>query len=119
MRADPKVTMSTMLTEIVNELKLIPGTDAFLQPVNPKRVPDYYNIVKNPISLQEIKNKITKQQYELRQEFLTDIKLMFDNSRMYNGDNNVITVAAQQVGRTPSLQVSMSFFRCSNWPESE
>ncbi|CAI2299008.1 unnamed protein product [Caenorhabditis sp. 36 PRJEB53466] len=96
-RADPKVTMSTMLTEIVNELKLIPGTDAFLHPVNPKKVPDYLKYVKNPISLQEIKAKITKQTYELRKDFLNDIKLMFDNSRTYNGDNNMITVAAQQM----------------------
>uniref|UniRef100_A0A8R1EN25 Bromo domain-containing protein n=1 Tax=Caenorhabditis japonica TaxID=281687 RepID=A0A8R1EN25_CAEJA len=96
-RADPKVTMSTMLTDIVNELKMIPGSDAFLHPVNSKRVTDYYNIVKNPISLQEIKNKITKQEYALRKDFLDDVKLMFDNSRIYNGDNNMITVTAQQM----------------------
>ncbi|CAH2122121.1 Bromo domain-containing protein [Caenorhabditis elegans] len=96
-RADPKVVMSSMLTDIVNELKMISGSDAFVTPVNSKKVVDYYNIIKNPISLQEIKKKISEQSYLLRKDFLDDIKLMFDNSRMYNGDNNILTLTAQQM----------------------
>ena len=96
-RADPKVTMASMLTDIINELKSIPGSDAFLFPVNPKQVTDYYTIIRNPISMQEIKNKIAAYSYQLRKDFLDDIKLMFDNSRLYNGDNNMLTVTARQV----------------------
>ncbi|KAF1769961.1 hypothetical protein GCK72_001778 [Caenorhabditis remanei] len=96
-RADPKVTMASMLTDIINELKSIPGSDAFLFPVNPKQVTDYYTIIRNPISMQEIKNKIAAYSYQLRKDFLDDIKLMFDNSRLYNGDNNMLTVTARQM----------------------
>ncbi|CAI5438375.1 unnamed protein product [Caenorhabditis angaria] len=97
LRADPKVTMSTLLTEIVNELKTIPGADHHLMPVNAKKVPDYYLIIKNPMDLQKIKNKISDQSYELRMDFLGDVKQMLDNSRLYNGDNHIITVTAQQM----------------------
>ncbi|CAB3407273.1 unnamed protein product [Caenorhabditis bovis] len=97
LRADPRVTMSTLLTEIFNEMKAIPGADHHLVPVNAKKVPDYYTIIKNPMDLQKIKKKISDQVYELRKDFLADVKQMLDNSRLYNGDNNIITVAAQQM----------------------
>uniref|UniRef100_A0A1I7TBT1 Transcription initiation factor TFIID subunit 1 n=1 Tax=Caenorhabditis tropicalis TaxID=1561998 RepID=A0A1I7TBT1_9PELO len=96
-RADPKVLIGTLLTEIVNELKMIPGSDAFLTPVNSKKVKDYYDIIKEPISLQEIKTKIASNKYVMRKDFLDDVKLMFDNSRLYNGDNNMLTVTAKQM----------------------
>ncbi|CAD6184372.1 unnamed protein product [Caenorhabditis auriculariae] len=97
LRADPKVTMSSMLTEIVNELKTINGADHHLLPVNARKVPDYHDIVKQPMDLQKIKINISDQRYELRKVFLEDVKKMLDNSRLYNGDNHVITEAARQM----------------------
>ncbi|VDL65468.1 unnamed protein product [Nippostrongylus brasiliensis] len=96
-RADPKVTMGTLLTEIVNELKTIPGSEHLMFAVNAKKVKDYYDIIKNPMDLQKIKSKIADNKYELRQEFLLDVKRMLDNSRLYNGDNHVITDAAKKM----------------------
>uniref|UniRef100_A0A0K0CU91 DUF3591 domain-containing protein n=1 Tax=Angiostrongylus cantonensis TaxID=6313 RepID=A0A0K0CU91_ANGCA len=96
-RADPKVTMGTLLTEIVTELKSIPGSEHLMFAVNAKKVKDYYDIVKNPMDLQKIKSKIADNKYELRQEFLLDVKRMLDNSRLYNGDNHVITDAAKKM----------------------
>ncbi|KAK6728026.1 hypothetical protein RB195_005591 [Necator americanus] len=96
-RADPKVTMGTLLTEIVNELKTIPGSEHLMFAVNAKKVKDYYDIIKNPMDLQKIKCKIADNKYELRQEFLLDVKRMLDNSRLYNGDNHVITDAAKKM----------------------
>ncbi|CAO4362636.1 unnamed protein product [Caenorhabditis nigoni] len=97
MRADPKVVLSTMLTDVLNELKSLEGSDAFLFPVNPKQVTDYYNIIKNPISFQDIKNKIASYSYQLRKEFIEDIRLMHGNSRIYNGENNMLTMHAANI----------------------
>uniref|UniRef100_A0A1I7XMT1 Bromo domain-containing protein n=1 Tax=Heterorhabditis bacteriophora TaxID=37862 RepID=A0A1I7XMT1_HETBA len=96
-RADPRVTMGTLLTEIVTELKSISGSEHLLFAVNAKKVRDYYDIVTDPMDLQKIKNKIADNKYELRQDFLGDVKKMLDNSRLYNGDNHVITEAARKV----------------------
>uniref|UniRef100_A0A914R5H1 Bromo domain-containing protein n=1 Tax=Parascaris equorum TaxID=6256 RepID=A0A914R5H1_PAREQ len=60
-------------------------------------VPDYYTIIKNPMDMQTIKKKISENKYELRRQFLADIKQMLDNSRVYNGDNHVITETARKV----------------------
>ncbi|VDO88180.1 unnamed protein product [Heligmosomoides polygyrus] len=70
-RADPKVTMGTLLTEIVNELKTIPGSEHLMFAVNAKKV--------------------------LAQLEASDVKRMLDNSRLYNGDNHVITDAAKKM----------------------
>ncbi|GMT19156.1 hypothetical protein PFISCL1PPCAC_10453, partial [Pristionchus fissidentatus] len=97
MRADPKVTFATHLTDIVNELKMIDGSEHLSSAVNGRKVKDYYDIIKNPMDLQRIKMKISNNQYELRKDFLSDMKQMLDNSLLYNGQQNLITETARRM----------------------
>lgn len=57
-RADPVVTLSTILETILNEMREMPNVQLFLQPVNPKLVPDYYAIIRHPMDLQTIRSKL-------------------------------------------------------------
>ncbi|KAI6241578.1 hypothetical protein M3Y99_00317400 [Aphelenchoides fujianensis] len=59
-RADPRVSMSIILTEIFNDLKQVEGVSALMKPVNPKEVRDYYDVVKNPMDLQQVRNRINE-----------------------------------------------------------
>ncbi|KHN84351.1 Transcription initiation factor TFIID subunit 1 [Toxocara canis] len=104
-RADPRVSMSIQLNEIFGELRALPGTEHLMFPVNAKKVPDYYTIIKNPMDMQAIKKKISENKYELRRQFLADIKQMLDNSRVYNGDNHVITETARKVFEVASVRL--------------
>lgn len=96
-RADPRVSMATVLHEIFTELKSLPDSNELLQPVNAKLVKDYYNIVKNPMDLQQIRSRITENKYELRSQFVSDLGLIFKNSELYNGPLHPITMAAKKV----------------------
>ena len=96
-RADPKVLMATTLGEIYTELKSIPGSEALMYPVNAKRVPDYYNVIANPMDMQQIHKKITSNSYQLRNDFLIDVRQMLQNSFQYNGENHQITQAAKNM----------------------
>lgn len=96
-RADPRVSMSTIFHEIFLELKALPGSNDLLHPVNARLVTDYYKIVKKPMDLQQIRTRITANKYELRSQFVTDLVLMLENSRLYNGLGHPITNAATQV----------------------
>ncbi|VBB26358.1 unnamed protein product [Acanthocheilonema viteae] len=96
-RADPKVSMSIVLSEIFNDVRSVSGCEEIMFPVNPKKVPDYYNIIKEPMDLQQIKKKISENKYELRRQFLYDIKLIMDNSILYNGGGHPITITAKNV----------------------
>ena len=66
-------------------------------PVNSKKVPDYYNLVKNPIDLQTIRKRINEKFYKNRIMFLDDIQLLIDNSALYNGRNHSITISAEKL----------------------
>jgi hypothetical protein len=67
-RADPRVSLATILDEILVELKSIPGAEHLLHPVNPKKVLDYYKIVKNPMDLLQVRSRISANKYELRSQ---------------------------------------------------
>ena len=48
------------------------------------QVPDYYDIVTNPIDLQAMKEKCEDEVYQNGQEFVDDLALLFDNGDLYN-----------------------------------
>uniref|UniRef100_A0A0N4ZF34 DUF3591 domain-containing protein n=1 Tax=Parastrongyloides trichosuri TaxID=131310 RepID=A0A0N4ZF34_PARTI len=96
-RADPKVSMATIFTEVMNEIKNVPGYVFFNKPVSEKIVKDYYTIIKNPIDLQTIKKKIDNHEYELRKTFIEDLKLLVDNSMLYNGATSEYTKTAIKI----------------------
>ena len=53
------------------------------------QIPDYPDIVKNPMDFGTIKKKLNLYAYKSGQEFLDDMKLVFDNCILYNGVSNI------------------------------
>ncbi|KAH8553124.1 hypothetical protein BGW37DRAFT_439314 [Umbelopsis sp. PMI_123] len=58
--------------------------ELFLQPPSRRQYPDYYESIKYPIALNNIKAKIDKMQYATVDEFKADIELMVSNAKKYN-----------------------------------
>lgn len=52
--------------------------------------PDYYEVIKRPIDLDKIGNKLKSGQYETLEEMLSDFVLMFDNACKYNEPDSQI-----------------------------
>ena len=96
-RADPVVTLSTMFETILNEMRDMPNVQLFLQPVNPKLVPDYYNIIRHPMDLQTIRSKLRAHKYLSRESFLVDVNQIVSNCELYNGPRHSMTAAAQRM----------------------
>ncbi|KAI6178614.1 hypothetical protein M3Y98_00519700 [Aphelenchoides besseyi] len=46
--------------------------------------PDYYDVIKKPMDLQKIRQKINGNQYTSQKTFIADLKLVFDNATKYN-----------------------------------
>ncbi|TSK14685.1 CREB-binding protein [Bagarius yarrelli] len=63
-----------------------PESLPFRQPVDPSLlgIPDYFDIVKNPMDLSTIKRKLDTGQYLEPWQYVDDIWLMFNNAWLYN-----------------------------------
>ncbi|XP_034951275.1 transcription initiation factor TFIID subunit 1 [Chelonus insularis] len=99
-RTDPVVVMSTILESILNEMRDLPDVQPFLFPVNAKVVPDYYKIITRPMDLQTIRENLRQKKYQNREEFLSDVNQIVENSTLYNGSKSSLTVAAKRMLET-------------------
>lgn len=48
-------------------------------------VPDYHKIVTRPMDLQSIRENLRQKKYQSREEFLSDVNQIVENSTLYNG----------------------------------
>ena len=74
----------------------------FMQPVDPAELnlPDYFEIIKNPMDLGTIKKKVENNGYKLISEFGADVRLTFDNAIAYNGDGSDVCKVARDMKLT-------------------
>lgn len=56
-----------------------------------KSLPGYYDMVVNPISLNEIRTKVRSRKYNDVQQFLDDLSLMISNAKLYYSANPEMT----------------------------
>lgn len=93
-RADPVVTLSSLLENILNSLRDLPYTNPFHLPVNPRAVKDYHQIVEKPMDLQTMRDHLHKHFYHSRTDFKEHLELIVNNSKLYNGIESPLTKAA-------------------------
>lgn len=90
------IAMLTILTEMQNH----PSNWPFLQPVNKTEVPDYYEVIKEPMDLSTMEVKLENDAYETMDDFVYDCKLIFDNCRQYNGENTTFYKNANKLEKS-------------------
>ena len=94
---DPEDFLENMLLDLCTAMQNVRGSEQFWTPVSTKYVPDYYQIVTNPIDLASIKNKVKQKKYTTRAQFLSDVNRIFENSVLYNGADAESTCAAKNM----------------------
>ncbi|KAL8887106.1 MAG: hypothetical protein Q9215_005279 [Flavoplaca cf. flavocitrina] len=71
--------------KVLNELKaMTEHSTAFLTRVNKREAPDYYNVIKQPMDLGTMTKKLKNVVYKSKQEFVTDLSLIWSNCLGYN-----------------------------------
>merc|ERR1712183_723780 len=90
--------LTYILDNILNEkIKTMQESWPFMKPVNKKQVKDYYEKIKQPMDLETISRKISSHKYHSRQEFITDMELIYQNPLVFNGENSEFTVKARVI----------------------
>ncbi|XP_055689203.1 nucleosome-remodeling factor subunit NURF301 isoform X2 [Lutzomyia longipalpis] len=56
----------------------------FMEPVDPQEAPDYYKVIKDPMDLVKVEERIDTKWYTTLSQFIADMTKIFDNCRYYN-----------------------------------
>ena len=71
-------------------MKALRISHAFAARVSKSVIPDYYDIVKDPVSIDDIHNSVLYGEYKNKGDFLSDFQKMYKNSVAYNGKNDQV-----------------------------
>ena len=87
------------LLEKMKNLKKTKHSSAFLRPVDfvALNIPSYPEIIKNPMDLGTMENKLKSDEYASVQDLVNDFDLIIANVHQFNGPNHTITHAGNNM----------------------
>eukprot|EP00731_Ephydatia_muelleri_P002754 Em0001g2754a len=90
-------------------------TDLFVKRPSPKMYPEYYTIIKRPIDLREIYQKIRELKYDRLEDLLVDVNQMVTNACQFNEEGSQVYTDALTLGR-----LAQEAYRVlqEGWPET-
>ncbi|XP_044265111.1 bromodomain adjacent to zinc finger domain protein 2B-like isoform X8 [Tribolium madens] len=75
---------------ILEDLECHDDAWPFLLPVNTKQFPTYKKIIKTPMDLSTIKKKLYDVSYKSKEEFVLDVRQIFNNCEVFNEDDSPV-----------------------------
>ncbi|DBA03266.1 TPA: hypothetical protein N0F65_011625 [Lagenidium giganteum] len=91
------------MTGIVRKLGNEHGGEIFQQPVDPEEVPDYLNIITNPMDLGTIGARLARESYYIGPSalelFASDVRLVFANCKEFNSEDSDIWKLANDLSK--------------------
>ncbi|KAG7202578.1 hypothetical protein KM043_009773 [Ampulex compressa] len=85
------------LQELLSDIRHHRDSWPFLSPVTKDEVPDYHDIISNPMDFGTIKYKLTNTEYGSLEEFYSDCHLVFDNCQAYNKEHSAVYKAGTRL----------------------
>jgi hypothetical protein len=82
---------------IIEEIMGMDLAFSFFKPINPETdgAPDYFKIITHPMSLYTVQTKIDRQEYNSPSEFISDMRRIWSNARIYNAPTHILYKTAE------------------------
>lgn len=101
-KADKKATKKlikelSVCKSILEEMEVHEDSWPFLLPVNTKQFPTYKKIIKNPMDLSTIRKNLQEIIYKSRDEFVDDVRQIFNNCEVFNEDDSPVGKAGHEM----------------------
>uniref|UniRef100_A0A671XQ78 histone acetyltransferase n=1 Tax=Sparus aurata TaxID=8175 RepID=A0A671XQ78_SPAAU len=80
---DPDV-LHNMLKNLLAQIKTHPDAWPFMEPVKKSEAPDYYEIIRFPIDLKTMTERLKNRYYVTKKLFIADLQRIITNCREYN-----------------------------------
>ncbi|OWZ13144.1 hypothetical protein PHMEG_00013589 [Phytophthora megakarya] len=93
-----RIFLSQVLDYCVAQKKYVP----FYIPVDPKEVPNYYLIVKNPMDFRTMRDKLNDKDYTCFEQFMDDIQLIVRNANVFNPKRSSTRYVAHAAEKPPT-----------------
>ena len=87
----------SMLMQLLSTLQTSSSAWPFLAAVNGEEVHDYYEVIKEPMDLGTMEQKLEKDQYETVEDFVKDVLLLVRNCKRYNAETTPYAKAANKL----------------------
>lgn len=87
-------TPTFVLKDTVEDLIKLDKEGYFLEPINAQAVPDYFDIVKEPMDFETVSNKVDAHQYASVADLRYDVNLICTNAMLYNAKDTPFHRAA-------------------------
>ncbi|XP_070159945.1 bromodomain adjacent to zinc finger domain protein 1A isoform X2 [Polyergus mexicanus] len=104
------------LQELLTDIRHHKDSWPFLSPVTKDEVPDYHDIISNPMDFGTIKYKLGNGDYETLDKFFSDCQLIFENCKLYNKEHSSVYNAGMRLHkyfekRCKELGLNFEFFQ--------
>ncbi|GAW80037.1 hypothetical protein, conserved [Plasmodium gonderi] len=89
----------TVANQVIQSLSKYEGGHIFEKLVDAKKqnCPDYYDVIKSPMSFSCVKAKLKKGQYMCPTEFVKDVQLIFNNCSLYNTAGTLVAITGKNI----------------------
>ncbi|KAA8526140.1 hypothetical protein F0562_007760 [Nyssa sinensis] len=83
-------SLTAFMRSLLKAIHDHPDAWPFKEPVDGRDVPDYYEIIKDPMDLKTMSKRVESEQYYVTFEmFVADVRRMFANARTYNSPETI------------------------------
>ncbi|EHA8589557.1 putative Histone acetyltransferase GCN5 [Cocos nucifera] len=107
--------LNVLMRSLLKMMNEHPDAWPFREPVDARDVPDYYDIIKDPMDLRTMSKRLESEQYYVTFEmFFADVKRMFANARTYNSPETIYYKCATRLENYFTNKVQANLLQTAN-----